>query len=81
MFRDMSPIRLALRFPDMQRREAATGAGAHIPRRSTLLELLALVNEETENEEEAVGLVTRLVNSGRVALTGNFRGARFPTPA
>lgn len=49
-----------------------------IPRRSTLLDLLAVVNEWTPDDAAAVRRVVVLVNSGRVVLTGNFRGARFP---
>ena len=49
-----------------------------MPRRSTLLDLLAIVNERTPDDAAAVRRVVALVNSGRVILTGNFRGARFP---
>jgi hypothetical protein len=51
---------------------------SRIPRRSTLLDLLAIVNEQTPDDTAAARRVVALVNSGRVMLTGNFRGVRFP---
>jgi len=50
---------------------------AHIPRRSTLLNLLAIVNQHTNSDAEAAEAIVHLVNTGRVELTGNFRGHRF----
>ena len=51
--------------------------GVSIPRHSTLLDLLAVVNAHTDDDAEAVRWVVALVDSGTVTLTGNFRGARF----
>jgi hypothetical protein len=49
-----------------------------ISRRSTLLDLvLQLQRDLTLSDEEVVGRATRLVNSGRVVLTGNFAGQRL----
>jgi len=45
--------------------------------RSTLLELVKAVSEYAETDAEIVATVVHLVNSGRVQLCGNFRGARF----
>jgi hypothetical protein len=45
--------------------------------RSTLLELVAAVADSAETDTEIVATVVYLVNSGRVQLCGNFRGARF----
>jgi hypothetical protein len=45
--------------------------------RSTLLELVEAVSDYTESDTETVATVVHLVNSGRVQLCGNFRGARF----
>jgi len=46
-------------------------------RRSTLLELVKAVSDSAETDTEIVATVVYLVNSGRVQLCGNFRGARF----
>jgi hypothetical protein len=45
--------------------------------RCTLLELVKAVADYAETDTEAVATVVYLVNSGRVQLCGNFRGARF----
>jgi hypothetical protein len=45
--------------------------------RSTLLELVKAVSDSAETDAEIVATVVYLVNSGRVQLCGNFRGARF----
>ena len=51
-----------------------------ISRRSTLLDLvLQLQRDLTLSDEEVVGRAVRLVNSGRVVLTGNFAGQRLRT--
>ena len=52
-----------------------------IPNRTTLLDLLAVVNDHTSDDAAAVRLIVALVNSGTVSLTGNFRGARFQIDA
>jgi hypothetical protein len=41
----------------------------------TLLDLIEAVAEVTDSEAELVSVVAHLVNSGRVRLIGNFRGA------
>jgi hypothetical protein len=43
----------------------------------TLLDLITAVAEVTDSEAEVVTVVQHLVNSGRVRLIGNFRGARI----
>jgi hypothetical protein len=40
----------------------------------TLLDLIEAVGEVTDSEAELVSVVAHLVNSGRVRLTGNFKG-------
>ena len=49
--------------------------------RSTLLELVEAVSDYAETDTETVATVVYLVNSGRVQLCGNFRGARFDLEA
>ena len=46
-------------------------------RSSTLLDLVTAVSEHARTEAELLATVVYLVNSGRVRLCGNFRGARF----
>ena len=41
----------------------------------TLLELVAAVAESARDEREVVAAVADLINTGRVTLVGNFRGA------
>jgi len=43
----------------------------------TLLDLVNAVSEHARSEAEVIATVVYLVNSGRVRLSGNFRGARF----
>ncbi len=43
----------------------------------TLLDLIEAVAEVTDSETELVSVVRHLVNSGRVRLIGNFRGAHI----
>ena len=43
----------------------------------TLLDLVQSLTDETSSEEGVVETATKLVNSGRVILTGNFKGCRF----
>ena len=47
----------------------------------TLLELVHVLNEVTDDDREVVATATFLVNSGRVRLCGNFANATivFPT--
>jgi hypothetical protein len=49
--------------------------------RSTLLELVEAVSDYVETDTEIVATVVYLVNSGRIQLCGNFRGARFDLAA
>ena len=44
---------------------------------STMLDLVQAVSRLTDSEAELMRTVTALVNSGRVGLIGNFRGARI----
>jgi hypothetical protein len=43
----------------------------------TLLDLVNAVSEQTRSEAEVIATIVYLVNSGRVRLCGNFKGARF----
>ena len=43
----------------------------------TLLDLVNAVVEDTRSDAEAIATVAYLVNSGKVRLCGNFKGARF----
>jgi hypothetical protein len=43
----------------------------------TLLDLVNAVSDQTQSETETIATVVYLVNSGRVRLRGNFKGARF----
>ena len=44
---------------------------------TTLLDLVTRITEVARDDREVVATVVALVNSGRVHLTGNFRGARI----
>ena len=44
---------------------------------ATLLDLVTAVSEVSRTEAEVIATVVYLVNSGKVTLCGNFRGARF----
>ena len=44
---------------------------------ATMLELVTCITEVARDDREVVATVVALVNSGRVRLTGNFRGARI----
>jgi hypothetical protein len=48
-----------------------------MPAESTLLDLVTAVSEYATTESEVVATIIHLVNSGRVRLCGNFRGATF----
>ena len=43
----------------------------------TLLDLVTVVSSLARTDAEVVATVIYLVNSGKVRLAGNFRGARF----
>ena len=45
----------------------------------TLLELVEAVNDVTDDEVEVVATVRNLLQTGRVRLCGNFRGASIST--
>jgi hypothetical protein len=47
------------------------------PRYSTLLMLVQSLCDATDSEQEIVRSAAELVNSGRVVLTGNFKGHRL----
>ncbi len=53
---------------------SALSNSANQPVPTTLLELVTALQELTDNEELTELLARDLVNSGRVVLTGNFRG-------
>jgi hypothetical protein len=42
---------------------------------TTLLELVAAVSEECENDSEVVATILHLLASGQARLCGNFRGS------
>lgn len=44
---------------------------------TTMLDLVTCITEVARDDREVVATVVALVNSGRVRLTGNFRGARI----
>ena len=44
---------------------------------STLLALVQSLQDAAKSEDELVDTVAELVNSGRVVLTGNFKGCRL----
>jgi hypothetical protein len=44
---------------------------------TTLLELVAFLSGVTRDDREVVATVVALIDSGRVRLIGNFRGARL----
>ena len=48
--------------------------------RLTLLDLVHAVNEVADDEDEAVALIMRLLQSGRVRLTGHFRECHLSAP-
>jgi len=45
------------------------------PQLITLLELVRVISEVTDDEHEIVATVNEMLHSGRVKLCGNFRGA------
>ena len=48
-----------------------------VPAYSTLLSLVWSLQEFTNSQDEVVAIARELVNSGRVVLTGNFKGCRL----
>jgi hypothetical protein len=44
---------------------------------TTLLELVAAVQDVSRSDDEVVSVVSRMVNSGRFVLRGIFAGSRF----
>ena len=49
--------------------------------KATLLDLVTAVSPFARTEAELIATVVYLVNSGKVTLCGNFRGARFDCDA
>ncbi|HZR71046.1 MAG TPA: hypothetical protein VFB01_18555 [Burkholderiales bacterium] len=47
----------------------------------TMLDLVTAVSSYAANDAEVIATVVYLVNSGKVRLGGNFRGARFAVDA
>ena len=47
----------------------------------TLLDLVTEVTKHARSDKEVIATVAYLVNSGRVRLCGNFKGARFDLDA
>ena len=47
----------------------------------TLLELVTEVAKNAHSDKEVIATVAYMVNSGRVRLCGNFKGARFDLDA
>lgn len=41
----------------------------------TLLDLVSAIADQAETEAEVVATVCHLINSGKITLVGNFRGA------
>jgi hypothetical protein len=58
--------------PSYTAEKAATQAP---PSETTLLELVRAIGEVTDDEGEVVATVMQMLDSGRVRLCGNFRGA------
>ena len=50
-------------------------------RNVTLLDLVSAVTEYARSDKEVIATVAYMVNSGRVRLCGNFKGARFDLDA
>ena len=56
----------------------ANGTGTtQPPAYSTLLALVQSLQDEVRSEDEVVETAIERVNSGRVVLTGNFKGCRL----
>jgi hypothetical protein len=45
--------------------------------RSTLLSLVQAVQDRTASDEEAVAMISRMLNAGRVVLIGTFAAERI----
>ena len=67
----------ATRIPDPTAEALARGGGDSEVVETTLLELVRAVSEVADNEREVVATVLSLLHSGKVRLTGNFRGSRL----
>ena len=48
-------------------------------RRVTLLELVQVVQDNCRSDAEVVAVITHMVNTGRVVLSGNFAEMRVAT--
>ncbi len=45
-------------------------------RRTTLLDLITAVQDCTRSDEEVIAVITHMIHTGRVVLTGTFAGRR-----
>jgi hypothetical protein len=61
----------------LRRSSRRSRVARHHPYRTTLLSLIQRVIRHAGSDREVVALVRRLVNRGRVELTGSFKGERF----
>jgi len=70
---------------DPFRRETERGAtrvaAEQRPVHTTMLALVQSLTHESRSEDEIVAMALDLVNTGRVVLTGSFRGCRLELPA
>src|SRR5438552_14635366 len=57
------------------------GGGTTMATSVTLLDLVTEVAKYARSDEEVIATVAYMVNSGRVRLCGNFKGARFDLDA
>lgn len=46
-------------------------------KKTTLLELVQTVSQLAKDDAETVGVITHMINSGRVQLCGTFAGAKI----
>ncbi len=63
--------------PTANRLQRRRSVGRGLPQRSTLFDLIRLVQPRCGSAGELVEVVTSLVNSGRVVLTGSFKGEQL----
>ena len=48
-----------------------------ISRRVTMLELVQMVQDTARSDEEVVAVITHMINTGRVVLSGTFADKRI----
>lgn len=70
----MQAAKPMLRSEERRALRVRPGHGGESVVESTLLDLVQAVADESEDEREVVATVLHLLRSGRVRLTGNFRG-------